>query len=345
MQVSEFDYHLPARLIVQHPLQQRDASRLMVIERSSGRITHSQFRLLKDYLLPGDCLVANDVKVIPARLKGFKKDTKAKVEVLLLRILLENCWEVLLKPARRLREGAEIVFGEEMTGVVRKKSEGGIGVIEFQCRGTFAEGLRKLGEIPLPPYIREPLDDASCYQTVYADKEGAAAAPTAGLHFTKEAVEEIKKNGSEVVFVTLNVGLDTFQPVKTQLVEDHRIHREYYRVSRESARSINRAIMDSRRIVAVGTTSVRVLETVAVQDPGKGKWLVEAKEGWTDLFIYPGYEFKVVNALLTNFHLPRSSLLMMVSAFAGKELVMQAYRQAIQADYRFFSFGDCMLIL
>jgi S-adenosylmethionine:tRNA ribosyltransferase-isomerase len=317
----------------------------MIVERLSGRISHSQFRSLQDYLLAGDCLVANDVRVIPARLKGYKRGNQAKVEVLLLRHLRDYIWEVLFRPARRVSAGTEINFSQEVSCTVQKTPEQGIGIVEFAGGSDTREAINDLGEMPVPPYIRAPLEDASRYQTIYARSEGAAAAPTAGLHFTEESIDELKRRGVDLAFITLNVGLDTFQPVRTRTVEDHPIHSEYYRVSPQSAELVNRAFSSSKRVVAVGTTSVRVLETVCAEGSESGRRSVRAGEGWTNLFIYPGYQFNTVDSLLTNFHLPKSTLLMLVSAFAGKELTMEAYRKAIEKGYRFFSFGDCMLIV
>jgi S-adenosylmethionine:tRNA ribosyltransferase-isomerase len=278
-------------------------------------------------------------------LKGFKKNTQAKVEILLLRRISDSGWEALFKRAKKIKEGTEIIFGQEVTCTVQKIPKQGVGTVKFRRRRDLREAISGVGEMPLPPYIRAPLEDANRYQTVYAQEEGAVAAPTAGLHFTAESMEEIEQGGIEIAFVTLNVGLDTFQPVRVRRVEDHPIHREYYRVNAESAESVNQAIRNSKRIVAVGTTSVRVLETVSMRDCESGEWHVRAGEGWTSLFIYPSYRFKTVDSLLTNFHLPKSTLLMLVAAFAGKELIMEAYRKAIEKEYRFFSFGDCMLIL
>jgi S-adenosylmethionine:tRNA ribosyltransferase-isomerase len=354
MKVSDFDYCLPPQLIAQQPLEPRDISRLMIVDREKSRIEDIMFKDIPDFFNEGDCLVINNTRVFPARLKGFKAKTKGKVEVLLLSEIEENKWEVLVKPARRLSEGMEIVFGDaSLTGYIEKCLPEGERIISFKCEGDFKETLRKVGEIPLPPYIHQPLTDVERYQTIYAEKEGSVAAPTAGLHFTESLLKKIEQKGVIFATITLQVGIDTFRPVKTENVEEHKIHKEYFELDKRAAEIINRAIESGGKIVAAGTTSVRALEAAAVAGCRKsagrysenGKWLVEAKNGWTDLFIYPGYRFKIVDTLLTNFHLPKSTLLMLVSAFAGGDLIMEAYRQAIKKGYRFFSFGDAMLIV
>jgi S-adenosylmethionine:tRNA ribosyltransferase-isomerase len=344
MNINDFDYELPEQLIAQTPLPNRTESRLMTLDKSTGAVGHHAFRDLKHFLKAGDLLVLNDTRVIPARLFGIKEGTGAKVEVLLLRELGGDRWEVLAKPAKRLPAGTVIHFGEEgmeplMSASVEEEREMGGRILHFRYRGIFNEILDRLGRVPLPPYIREQLEDKERYQTVYARHEGSAAAPTAGLHFTKEYLRELEEQGVEQAFITLHVGLGTFRPVAVEKIEEHHMHSEYYRISAESAGKIRAARERGGRIVAVGTTSARTLET-AGQHGGR----IEASDGWTDIFIYPGYTFRVVDALLTNFHLPKSTLLMMISAFAGRERVLAAYREAVQEKYRFFSFGDAMFI-
>ncbi|MDI3297693.1 MAG: tRNA preQ1(34) S-adenosylmethionine ribosyltransferase-isomerase QueA [Bacillota bacterium] len=346
MLVDEFDYDLPEELIAQEPLEPRDASRLMVLDRGRGSWEHRRFRDLVDILRPGDCLVLNDTRVRPARLLG-RRASGGRVELLLLRPLEGDRWEVLGRPARRLRAGSLLLFGAEEAGeeerleaeVLANRGEGLLEV-RFRYRGAWEELLRRLGQVPLPPYIRKPLDDPERYQTVYAREPGSAAAPTAGLHFTPELLERLRRRGVEQVPLTLHVGLDTFRPVLEREVERHRMHAEFFTLSGSAAAAINRARAAGGRVVAVGTTVVRTLESVAGPD---GR--VEPRQGWTELFIYPGYRYRVVDALLTNFHLPRSTLLMLVAAFAGRDLVLAAYREAVRQRYRFFSFGDAMLIL
>ncbi|MDI6891827.1 MAG: tRNA preQ1(34) S-adenosylmethionine ribosyltransferase-isomerase QueA [Actinomycetota bacterium] len=344
MKVSEFDYHLPEEFIAQRPIEPRDASRLLVIDRLAGCFEHAIFHDLPRYLDPGDCLVVNDTRVLPARLLGCKKETGGKVEILLLRELGDGRWEALVRPGRRLAPGVKITFGQrELAGRIEARLPGGRRIISFDCTGDFMTVLHKLGKVPLPPYIHEELVDGERYQTIFARKEESVAAPTAALHFTPVLLKKIEEMGVHIATVTLRVGLDTFRPIREEEVEEHGIHREHFKVDGSSAKLINRAIKESKRILAVGTTSARVLEAVAIKEGRRTK--VEAKEGETDLFIYPGYEFKVVDALITNFHLPRSTLLLLVSAFAGRDLIMRAYQEAIERRYRFFSFGDAMLIL
>ncbi len=359
MKVSEFDYHLPEEFIAQRPIEPRDASRLLVVDRSTGRFEHAIFRNLPRYLDPRDCLVVNDTRVLPARLLGRKEETGGRVEILLLRELGGGRWEALVRPGRRLAPGVKVLFGQgELAGRIEARLPGGRRIVSFDCTGDFMTILHKLGKVPLPPYIHEELADEERYQTIFARREESVAAPTAALHFTPVLLRKIEEMGVHIATVTLRVGLDTFRPIREEEVEEHGIHREHFKVDGSSAKLINRAIKEGKRIIAVGTTSARVLETVAINsresDPpqaGSGvgspkrKYLVEAKEGETGLFIYPGYEFKVVDALITNFHLPRSTLLLLVSAFAGRDLIMRAYREAIERRYRFFSFGDAMLIL
>lgn len=341
MNKSDFYYDLPEELIAQDPLADRSASRLMVLNKESGEIRHRSFPDLKEYLRPGDCLVINDTKVLPARLLGVKKDTGASVEVLLLKRLEKDVWETLVKPGKKCREGAVLSFGNgELEAFVEGVEEEGNRRIRFSYEGIFEEVLDRLGQMPLPPYITHPLLDKNRYQTVYAKEEGSAAAPTAGLHFTKELIGELSGKGVVIAPLTLHVGLGTFRPVKTENILDHHMHAEYYSIPEETAKKINTAKSGGGRVIAVGTTSTRTLETVAAEDG-----TVIPGSGWTDIFIYPGYRFRVIDALLTNFHLPESTLIMLVSALAGRENVLNAYREAVKERYRFFSFGDAMLIM
>jgi len=342
MRVDEFDYILPEELIAQVPVEPRDSSRLMVVDRKKGTFQHRQFRQLIDFLNPGDVLVINKTKVIPARLIGQKAGTGAKIEVLLLKRTEDRVWEVLVKPGKRLKAGQEVVFGDgRLTGKLLSILDNGNRVMAFAYEGLFEEVLDKLGKMPLPPYITAELKDQERYQTVYAKESGSAAAPTAGLHFTGELLQEIKAKGVEILEILLHVGLGTFRPVKTENIAEHQMHAEYFKIDQATAERLNLAKKEKRRVIAVGTTVVRTLEAAARQ----GCQDMQAVEGWTDIFIYPGYEFKVIDALVTNFHFPRSTLLMLVSALAGKELILKAYHAAVQERYRFFSFGDCMLIL
>ncbi|MDA8352264.1 MAG: tRNA preQ1(34) S-adenosylmethionine ribosyltransferase-isomerase QueA [Firmicutes bacterium] len=343
MDVSMFDYPLPEDLIAQEPTEERSASRLMVVDRETEKIQHRRFPDILDYLGAGDVLVLNDTRVRPARLIGTKEGTGARIELLLLNPLGEDRWESLVKPAKRIREGTIVHFGEgDLTAVAEEKTEAAGGrVFRLHYNTSDLERLLdKLGEMPLPPYIRKQLDEPERYQTVYSREVGSAAAPTAGLHFTRELLEQAKEKGVEIVPITLHVGLGTFRPVTAENVEEHQMHAEFYEVSEVSATAIQKAKERGNRVVAVGTTSVRTLESVA-REHGE----VRATRGWTDIFIYPGFPFRVVDTLLTNFHLPKSTLLMLVSAFASRELMLEAYRTAVSERYRFFSFGDAMLIL
>ena len=339
MQLSEFDYHLPEELIAQHPAEVRDQSRLLVLGRETGAASHRRFYDLPSYLVPGDTLVFNDTRVIPARLVGIKTDTGGKVEVFLLNRLTEDRWETLVKPGRKLRPGTTVNFGDDLSGEILAITDFGGRVVRFNFNGIFEEVLDRLGETPLPPYIHEQLHDKERYQTVYSRARGSAAAPTAGLHFTDKLLSSLADNSINLAFLTLHVGLGTFRPVSAENILDHKMHREYYSIPSAAADTVNRAKERGGRIIAVGTTAVRTLETVA----RGGR--IEASSGWTDIFIYPGYRFQMVDALLTNFHLPKSTLLMLVSAFAGRENVLAAYREAVAERYRFFSFGDAMLII
>ena len=340
MDLKDFNYDLPEELIAQDPLEDRSSSRLMVLHKDTGRIEHKIFRDIIDYLNPGDCLVINDTKVIPARLMGIKEDTGAAIEVLLLKRNANDVWECLVKPGKKARTGARIVFGEGLlVGEIVDVIEDGNRMIKFHYEGIFEEILDKLGQMPLPPYITHKLQDKNRYQTVYARNEGSAAAPTAGLHFTKELLEKIKEKGVNVVSITLHVGLGTFRPVKVDKIEEHHMHTETFNISKEAADTINRTRAAGGRVIAVGTTSCRTLES-AVADDGT----IPARSGDTDIFIYPGYKFKAIDCLITNFHLPESTLIMLVSALAGRDNIMNAYETAVKERYRFFSFGDAMFI-
>lgn len=341
MRVADFDYFLPEELIAQKPVYPRDISRLMVVDRKKGTIEHRVFKEVVGYLHPGDVLVLNNTRVLPARLFGIKKDSGARIEVVLLKRLSMSRWEALVKPGKRVKPGTTIIFGDgELTAETVTMTESGGRILHFSYQGVFEDILHRLGKMPLPPYIKSELDDQERYQTVYASREGSAAAPTAGLHFTTELLDKISSSGVQICHVLLHVGLGTFRPVKVSEIEEHKMHAEYYEIEEKSANIIQNAVAEGRRVIAVGTTSVRTLETV-MQEHGK----IIPTSGWTDIFIYPGYEFKVVNGLITNFHLPKSTLLMLVSAFLGKDLTMKAYETAVKEKYRFFSFGDAMLIL
>ena len=341
MKTSDFYYELPQELIAQDPLEDRSSSRLLVLDRKTGEMEHRVFRDIKEYLRPGDCLIVNDTKVIPARLMGVKEDTGAGIEVLLLKRKADNVWETLVKPGRKARPGARIVFGDGLLkGEVLEIAEEGNRLIRFEYEGIFEEILDKLGQMPLPPYITHQLKDRNRYQTVYAKHDGSAAAPTAGLHFTPELLKEIEEKGVKLAHVTLHVGLGTFRPVKVEDVAEHHMHSEYYVVEEEQARLINETKAAGGRVICVGTTSCRTLESTADENG-----TLHPGSGWTDIFIYPGYRFKIMDGLVTNFHLPESTLLMLVSAFADKETIMKAYEEAVRERYRFFSFGDAMLIL
>lgn len=340
MKVKDFDFELPESLIAQHPLEERDSSRLMVLDKKTGKIEHRHFRDIVTYLKEGDVLVLNDTRVIPARLIGQKTDTLGKIEFLLLNRIDRHTYECLAKPGRRARPGVTFTFGNGLLKAeVIEVKEDGNRIVRFKYDGIFEEILDRLGEMPLPPYITEKLEDRERYQTVYSREEGSSAAPTAGLHFTPELLAKIRAAGVHTVFLTLHVGLGTFRPVQVETIDSHVMHSEFYRMSKETAEVINAAKREGRRVVSVGTTSTRTLETLA-DDAG----FVHESSGWTDIFIYPGYRFKCVDALITNFHLPESTLIMLVSALAGKEQTMEAYRTAVEEKYRFFSFGDSMFI-
>ncbi|RGF41152.1 MULTISPECIES: tRNA preQ1(34) S-adenosylmethionine ribosyltransferase-isomerase QueA [unclassified Roseburia] len=340
MDVKDFDYDLPEELIAQDPLEDRSSSRLMVLDKKTGDIEHKIFRDVVDYLQPGDCLVLNNTKVIPARLFGVKEGTEAKIEILLLKRKENDIWETLVKPGKKCNPGVKISFGEGLlTGEVLEVVEDGNRLIQFHYDGIFEEILDQLGQMPLPPYITHQLKDKNRYQTVYAKYDGSAAAPTAGLHFTPELLQQIRDMGIDIAEVTLHVGLGTFRPVKVDTIEEHHMHSEFYRIEQSEADKINRAKANGHRVIAVGTTSTRTLESAAEEDG-----TLREKSGWTDIFIYPGYKFKVIDALITNFHLPQSTLVMLVSALAGREHILAAYKKAVEEKYRFFSFGDAMLI-
>ena len=340
MKVSDFDFYLPEELIAQCPLKERDSSRFMVVDRKTGEIEHKVFHDVIDYLEKGDTLVLNNTRVMPARLIGEKEETGGKIEFLLLKRIEGDKWECLAKPGKKAKVGAMFTFGEgKLKAVVREIGLEGNRVIEFIYNGIFEEILDELGQMPLPPYIHEKLDDRERYQTVYSKEKGSAAAPTAGLHFTEELLEKIRKKGVNIAFVTLHVGLGTFRPVKVESIDEHIMHSEYYELDEENAKIINDTKKRGNRVIAVGTTSTRTLETI-----GNENGEVRAQSGWTNIFIFPGYKFNIVDALITNFHLPESTLIMLVSALAGKENIMNAYKKAVEEKYRFFSFGDSMFI-
>jgi len=340
LKVKDFYFDLPQELIAQKPLEQRDMSRLMILDKTTGDIEHRIFKDIVEYLNPGDCLVLNNSRVIPARLFGVKKNTLAKVEFVLLKRIDKDKWETLVKPGKKAKIGTRFVFGNgELECTILENTDYGGRVVEFHYDGIFENVLDKLGEMPLPPYIKEKLDDKERYQTVYSKVEGSAAAPTAGLHFTNELLEKIKQKGVKIAFLTLHVGLGTFRPVKVENVEEHKMHAEFYNIDEQNAQIINETKKEGKRVIAVGTTSCRTLETVA-----DANGYVKASSGWTDIFIYPGYKFKIIDGLITNFHLPESTLIMLVSAFAGRENIMRAYNIAVKEKYRFFSFGDAMFI-
>lgn len=340
MSLHDYYYDLPEELIAQDPLKDRSSSRLMVLDKENGNVEHHVFKEIVDYLNEGDCLVINDTKVLPARLYGNKVGTDAKIEVLLLKRRENDIWETLVKPGKKCKVGTVISFGDGLlTGEVVDIVEEGNRLIQFKYEGIFEEVLDQLGEMPLPPYITHKLEDKNRYQTVYAKYEGSAAAPTAGLHFTKELLKEIEAKGVKIAHVTLHVGLGTFRPVKVENILDHHMHSEFYMVDEKDAEIINTCRRNSGRIISVGTTSTRTLETVTDENG-----VVHAGSGWTQIFIYPGYQFKAIDCLITNFHLPESTLLMLVSALAGRENVLEAYEEAVKERYRFFSFGDAMLI-
>ncbi|EMW5329696.1 tRNA preQ1(34) S-adenosylmethionine ribosyltransferase-isomerase QueA [Enterococcus faecalis] len=341
LSTEDFDFDLPEELIAQTPLKDRASSRLLVVNKETGDMEDKHFHDILDELQPGDALVMNNTRVLPARLYGEKPETGGHLEVLLLTNTEGDTWETLIKPAKRAKVGTEIQFGDgRLKAVVKEELEHGGRIIEFKYDGIFLEILESLGEMPLPPYIKERLDDPDRYQTVYAEENGSAAAPTAGLHFTKELLEEIKAKGVHLVYLTLHVGLGTFRPVSVDNIEEHHMHSEFYCLTEEAAKQLNEVRQAGGRIVAVGTTSIRTLETIGTKFNGE----IQADSGWTDIFITPGYQFKVVEAFSTNFHLPKSTLVMLVSAFAGKDLTLAAYQHAIEEKYRFFSFGDAMFI-
>jgi S-adenosylmethionine:tRNA ribosyltransferase-isomerase len=340
MKVKDFNYYLPPELIAQEPIKNRSMSRLLVVDKKSGEIHHHTFEEIVNYLSAGDCLVLNDTRVIPARLLGEREDTGGKIEFVLLKKIDEKIWEVILKPGRRAKPGARFTFGKGLLKAeVLEIIEDGNRLVKFEFQGVFEEILDKVGIIPLPPYIKKKLGDFERYQTVYAKRKGSAAAPTAGLHFTTELLEKLQKKGIQIAYVTLHVGLGTFRPVKSEEVQEHKMHSEYYEIDSSESCKINNSRRNGKKIIAVGTTSCRVLETVAGNDG-----MVKPGTGWTNIFIYPGYEFKAVDSLITNFHLPESTLIMLVSAFAGRETILKAYKSAIEEKYRFFSFGDAMYI-
>ena len=341
MKVSDFTFDLPEELIAQDPLEDRSSSRLLTLDKNTGEIGHDIFHNIVNYLKPGDCLVLNNTKVIPARLIGAKEETGGKVEVLLLKRKQDNVWETLVKPGKKARPGARISFGDgKLVGEVIDVVDEGNRLVKFEYEGIFEEVLDELGQMPLPPYITHQLKDKNRYQTVYAKYDGSAAAPTAGLHFTKELLQQIKDMGVNIAYVTLHVGLGTFRPVKVDEITEHHMHSEFYQVDEEAAEKINRAKDSGHRVICVGTTSCRTIESAA-DETGH----LKPTSGWTEIFIYPGYKFKILDGLITNFHLPESTLIMLVSALAGREHVLAAYEEAVQERYRFFSFGDAMLIV
>lgn len=342
MRIEEFDFNLPENLIAQTPLKDRTASRMLVLDKTTKKIEHKHFKDIKNYLKEGDCLVLNDTRVLPARLYGSKIDTGAKIEVLLLHQQEDDKWEVLVKPAKKVKVGTKLTFGNgKLEATCIELKEHGGRILEFSYDGIFYEILEALGEMPLPPYIKEQLSEQERYQTVYAKEKGSAAAPTAGLHFTNELLEEIKAMGVKVEFITLHVGLGTFRPVNVEEIDKHHMHSEFYHMSQKTADILTKTRENNQRIITVGTTSTRTLETIARDNDGS---FVEVS-GWTDIYIYPPYQFKAIDGLITNFHLPKSSLIMMISAFAGRETILAAYEEAIEKQYRFFSFGDAMLII
>lgn len=339
MNLSEFNYDLPQELIAQKPIERRDSSRLMVLDKSTGEITHRHFYDIIEYLNEGDCLILNDSRVLPARLYGVREDTGSPIEFLLLTRKEQDIWEVILRPGKKAKPGKRFVFGDgRLKAEVLEVVNDGNRLVRFEYEGLFENILDEIGEMPLPPYITEKLLDKERYQTVYSKEEGSAAAPTAGLHFTNELLDKIREKGVKIGFVTLHVGLGTFRPVKENVVENHKMHSEFYILSQETADIINETKKNGKNVIAVGTTTCRTLESVAREGE------IKAKTGWTDIFIYPPYEFKAIDKLITNFHLPQSTLLMLISAFAGKDKVFNAYNEAIKEKYRFFSFGDAMFI-
>lgn len=339
MRTDDFNYELPEHLIAQTPLEKRDESRLLVLDKNTGEIEHKHFSNILDYLKEGDVICLNDTKVIPARLHGIKMETNAHIELLMLKEEGNDVWQCLAKPAKRVKVGTIIEFGDKLKGKCIEEKEDGIRMIQLIYKGILYEILDELGEMPLPPYIHEKLKEKDRYQTVYAKEKGSAAAPTAGLHFTEELLKKIKEKGVFIVPITLHVGLGTFRPVNVEDVKNHKMHSEFYHMSKETAEILTKAKQENRRIISVGTTTVRTLETIMKQ---YGKF--KECSGWTDIFIYPGFQFQAVDCLITNFHLPKSTLIMLVSALAGKEHIMKAYHEAVEKEYRFFSFGDSMFI-
>ncbi|MBR2878953.1 MAG: tRNA preQ1(34) S-adenosylmethionine ribosyltransferase-isomerase QueA [Clostridia bacterium] len=341
MKLDLFDYYLPEELIAQTPLEQRDTSRLLKLDRQSGEVTHGSFRDIKKYLKKGDCLILNDTRVIPARLYGQREDSGAEIEFLLLKRISTTDWEVIVRPGKKLKEGRRAIFGDgKLKAEILTVLETGNRIVRFEYDGVFENILEELGEMPLPHYITHKLEDKNRYQTVYAKYDGSAAAPTAGLHFTPELMDEIREMGVTIAYVTLHVGLGTFRPVKVENIEEHEMHSEYYIMPEETANIINETKQNGGRVIAVGTTSCRTLESVADENG-----TVRPCSGSTDIFIYPGYKFKLIDGLITNFHLPKSTLIMLVSTFAGRENTMNAYKEAVDEKYRFFSFGDSMIII
>ena len=342
MKLEEFDYYLPSGFIAQKPIKPRDCSRFMVLNRSRKEIQHKIFKDIKGYLKKGDLLVLNNTKVLLARLYGIKEKTKGKVEVLLLKSIKDRCWEVLVKPGKIVRSGSKIIFGPELEGIVEDKNkEKGSYFIQFNFKGNFKEILNKIGQMPTPPYIKEELKAENDYQTVYAAQDGSIAAPTAGLHFTKSLLKELIQKGIEIVYLTLHVGRGTFEPIRASKVEEHKMDSEFYSISSEVAEKINQARTEKRRVISVGTTTTRSLESAFNFDQGE----IVHGSNWSDIFIYPGYKFKVVDVLITNFHLPQSTPLMLAAAFTGKDFLFKAYQEAIKENYRFYSFGDAMIIV
>lgn len=339
MKTDDFDYYLPEELIAQHPAEKRDHARMLVLDKETGVIEDKYFYDIIDYLNPGDVLVMNDTRVIPARLFGHREDKEESIEVFLLHNVEGKTWECLVRPGKKMKIGTKILFSDELSAEVKDIKEDGNRIIEFFYEGIFNEILDKLGNMPLPPYIKEELDEPEEYQTVYSKNPGSVAAPTAGLHFTKELLAEIEKKGIKLAYLTLNVGLGTFRPVSVDDVNDHKMHSEFYNISQETADIINEAHANGKRVIATGTTTIRTLETVY-----KNKGKVTADSGWTDIFIYPGFEYKVVDAFITNFHLPKSTLVMLVAAFTSKDMILNTYNYAVKEKYRFFSFGDAMFI-
>ena len=339
MEVKDFDYELPVECIAQTPLEKRSNSKLMLLDRYNGDITHKHFYDIIDYLNEGDVLVLNDTKVMPSRIYGEKEDTKAKIEFLLLKETNKDCYEALTRPARRVKVGTRVRFSDELSLEVLEKKDEGMCVVKFFYEGIFIEKLEQLGEMPLPPYIHEKLNDKDRYQTIYASNLGSAAAPTAGLHFTDELMERIKQKGIQIEYVTLHIGLGTFRPMSVEHIQDHHMHTEWFKMTKEVADRLNKAKEEKRRIIAVGTTSTRTLESIYTK---YNKFVDTAED--TNIFIYPGYQFKAIDGLITNFHLPKSTLIMLVSAFSSRDYVLNAYQEAIKNNYRFFSFGDSMFI-